>query len=78
MLLELLESPVLTDMASALQVFGKIFRSTEMRPHWIGFLELILLKIFDCYKLSNKVSFLIYNYIVVTFCYVFYCSPHAK
>ncbi|KAL5286274.1 CLASP1 family protein [Megaselia abdita] len=56
MLLELLESPVLTDMTSALQVFGKIFRSIEMRPHWLGFLELILLKIFDCYKLSNKSS----------------------
>uniref|UniRef100_T1H3G2 TOG domain-containing protein n=1 Tax=Megaselia scalaris TaxID=36166 RepID=T1H3G2_MEGSC len=55
MLLELLESQILSNMTSALQVFGRIFRSNEMRPHWLGFLELILLKIFDCYKLSNKV-----------------------
>ncbi|XP_055919459.1 CLIP-associating protein isoform X2 [Eupeodes corollae] len=56
MLLSLLESPTPEVMTSALQVLGKIVRSAEMKPFWSNFLELILLKIINCYQNSKEAS----------------------
>lgn len=56
MLLSLLESPTPEVMTSALQVLGKIVRSAEMKPYWSNFLELILLKIINCYQNSKEAS----------------------
>ncbi|XP_055379522.1 CLIP-associating protein isoform X11 [Condylostylus longicornis] len=53
MLLSLLESPNSDIMIAALRVLAKILRSEKMKPYWNNFLELILLKIIDCYK-QNK------------------------
>lgn len=46
-------------MIAALDTLGKIIRSSEMRTCWINFLELILLKIIDCYRVSKEVILII-------------------
>ncbi|XP_037906162.1 CLIP-associating protein isoform X11 [Hermetia illucens] len=56
MLLSLLESPVPEVLISSLHVLGRILRSEKMKPYWSNFLELILLKIIDCYKNSKEAS----------------------
>lgn len=54
-LLNLLESSNQEIMIAALQVLSRIVRSVEMKLHWSNFLELILLKIIDCYRASKEV-----------------------
>lgn len=39
-----------------LKVLTKIMRSEPMKLTWLNFLELLLLKIIDCYKMSKEVS----------------------
>lgn len=56
MLLNLMESQNNTVLVAALHTLGRIVRSTEMKACWSNFLELILLKIIDCYKISKEVS----------------------
>lgn len=56
MLLNLLESQNNTVLIAALHTLGRILRSAEMKSCWSNFLELILLKIIDCYKISKEVS----------------------
>ncbi|XP_065094586.1 CLIP-associating protein isoform X2 [Ochlerotatus camptorhynchus] len=56
MLLNLMESQNFTVLIVALHTLGRIVRSSEMKSCWSNFLELILLKIIDCYKISKEVS----------------------
>ncbi|XP_062552163.1 CLIP-associating protein isoform X8 [Armigeres subalbatus] len=56
MLLNLMESQNFTVLIVALHTLGRIVRSAEMKTCWSNFLELILLKIIDCYKISKEVS----------------------
>lgn len=56
-LLTLLQSSNNEIIIAALQVLGKIMRSESMKPSWRNFLELILLKIIDCYKTGKDVCF---------------------
>lgn len=56
MLLNLMESQNNTVLVAALHTLGRIVRSAEMKSCWCNFLELILLKIIDCYKISKEVS----------------------
>ncbi|XP_055625220.1 CLIP-associating protein isoform X2 [Toxorhynchites rutilus septentrionalis] len=56
MLLNLMESQNNTVLIAALHTLGRIVRSSEMKSCWSNFLELILLKIIDCYKISKEVS----------------------
>ncbi|XP_053689926.1 CLIP-associating protein isoform X2 [Sabethes cyaneus] len=56
MLLNLMESQNNTVLIASLQTLGRIVRSSEMKACWGNFLELILLKIIDCYKISKEVS----------------------
>lgn len=56
MLLNLMESQNNTVLVAALHTLGRIVRSTEIKSCWSNFLELILLKIIDCYKISKEVS----------------------
>lgn len=73
MLLNLMESQNNTVLVAALHTLGRIVRSTEMKSCWSNFLELILLKIIDCYKISKEVrlklnrivTFKISNHLIV-------------
>ncbi|XP_021695281.1 CLIP-associating protein isoform X5 [Aedes aegypti] len=56
MLLNLMESQNFAVLIVALHTLGRIVRSAEMKSCWSNFLELILLKIIDCYKISKEVS----------------------
>ncbi|XP_058466866.1 CLIP-associating protein isoform X3 [Malaya genurostris] len=56
MLLNLMESQNNTVLIASLHTLGRIVRSSEMKSCWSNFLELILLKIIDCYKISKEVS----------------------
>ncbi|XP_053677219.1 CLIP-associating protein [Anopheles nili] len=56
MLLHLMESQNNDVLIASLDTLGRIVRSTEMKACWSNFLELILLKIIDCYKISKEVS----------------------
>uniref|UniRef100_W4VRQ5 Putative microtubule associated-protein orbit n=1 Tax=Corethrella appendiculata TaxID=1370023 RepID=W4VRQ5_9DIPT len=56
MLLSLMESPTTSVVIVTLHTLGKVVRSGEMKTCWSNFLELILLKIIDCYKISKEVS----------------------
>lgn len=56
MLLKLMESPNPIVMIAALKTLSKIIRSSQMKSCWIKFLELILIKIIDSYKLGKEVS----------------------
>lgn len=55
-LLKMIESQNKAVIIAALQTLSKIIRSKPMRPCWINFLELILLKIIDSYKSGKEVS----------------------
>lgn len=69
MLLKLMESQNPIVMIAALKTLSKIIRSPQMKSCWIKFLELILLKIIDSYKLGKEVTreidFIITNIAVV-------------
>ncbi|XP_055592281.1 CLIP-associating protein isoform X5 [Uranotaenia lowii] len=56
MLLNLMESQNNAVLIAALHTLGRIVRSSQMKTCWGNFLELILLKIIDCYKISKEVS----------------------
>ncbi|XP_058120591.1 CLIP-associating protein [Anopheles ziemanni] len=56
MLLHLMESQNNDVLIASLHTLGRIVRSAEMKTCWSNFLELILLKIIDCYKISKEVS----------------------
>lgn len=56
MLLTLVDSSNNDIIIAALHVLARIMRSMNMQPCWRNFLELILLKIIDCYKTSKEVS----------------------
>ncbi|XP_020815964.1 CLIP-associating protein [Drosophila serrata] len=54
MLLNILEAESTDVVISGLHVLSKIMRSTKMRHNWMHFLELILLKIIQCYQHSKE------------------------
>ncbi|XP_017477631.1 PREDICTED: CLIP-associating protein [Rhagoletis zephyria] len=56
MLLGLLESQTADVMIAVISVLGKIVRSTKMKDTWINFLELILLRIINCYPHSKETA----------------------
>lgn len=55
-LLALLDSEQTEIIITGLHTMSKILCSNKMKPSWIYFLELILLKIIDCYKAHKDVS----------------------
>lgn len=55
MLHTLLQSQNNDVIIAALRALAKVMRSPQMKPSWTNFLELILLKIIDCYKTSKEV-----------------------
>ncbi|KAM8709603.1 hypothetical protein ACLKA7_016417 [Drosophila subpalustris] len=54
MLLNMLEAEHTDVLIAGLQVLRKIVRSEKMRHNWLNFLELILLKIINCYQHSKE------------------------
>ncbi|KAH8302867.1 hypothetical protein KR044_011386 [Drosophila immigrans] len=54
MLLNMLEAEHTDVLIAGLQVLRKIVRSEQMRHNWLNFLELILLKIINCYQHSKE------------------------
>ncbi|XP_067612657.1 CLIP-associating protein [Eurosta solidaginis] len=56
MLLGLLDSQTTEVMIAVISVLGKIVRSTKMKDTWINFLELILLRIINCYQHSKETA----------------------
>lgn len=56
MLLNLLDSTNYIIICEALHLLARILRSTQMKEKWLNFVELILLKIIDCYPKSKEVS----------------------
>ncbi|EDV96899.1 CLIP-associating protein [Drosophila grimshawi] len=54
MLLHMLEAEHTDVLISGLHVLSKIVRSDKMRHNWLNFLELILLKIMNCYQHSKE------------------------
>uniref|UniRef100_A0A6B2EFM1 Putative microtubule associated-protein orbit n=1 Tax=Phlebotomus kandelakii TaxID=1109342 RepID=A0A6B2EFM1_9DIPT len=61
MLLNLLQSSNVIILKSAIRALCKVVKSEEMKPCWIQFLELILLKIIDSYRTCREVVALIEN-----------------
>uniref|UniRef100_A0A1L8E5Z7 Putative microtubule associated-protein orbit n=2 Tax=Nyssomyia neivai TaxID=330878 RepID=A0A1L8E5Z7_9DIPT len=59
MLLNLLQSSDVIIIKSAIRALCKVVRSEAMKPCWIQFLELILLKIIDSYRMNREVVTLI-------------------
>lgn len=55
-LLILVNSPQNEVVIAVLKILTKIMRSDAMKTTWLNFLELLLLKIIDCYKMSKEVS----------------------
>lgn len=55
-LLVLVNSPQHEVVIAVIKVLAKIMRSEAMKQTWLNFLELLLLKIIDCYKISKEVS----------------------
>lgn len=53
MILSLLDSTQIDVVNAALHLISRIIRSEKMEQSWTGFLELIVLKIIDCYKLKK-------------------------
>ncbi|EDW18234.1 CLIP-associating protein [Drosophila mojavensis] len=54
MLLHMLEAEHTDVIIAGLHVLSKIVRSDKMRHNWLNFLELILLKIMNCYQHSKE------------------------
>lgn len=55
-LLILVDSKQHEVVIAVIKVLTKIMRSEPMKLTWLNFLELLLLKIIDCYKMSKEVS----------------------
>lgn len=55
MLLNMLDANSNEVVIEALHVLSKILRRTQMKPNWINFVELILLKIINCYPKSKEI-----------------------
>lgn len=55
-LLALLDSQQTEIIMAVIHTLSKILRSDRMKSSWSNFLELILLKIIDCYKTHKDVS----------------------
>lgn len=55
-LLALLDSQQPDIILAVIHTLSKILRSDPMKGSWSNFLELILLKIIDCYKAHKDVS----------------------
>lgn len=64
-LLALLDSEQTEIVITVLHTLSKILCSNNMKPSWINFLELILLKIIDCYKAHKDVSISRYDGFVI-------------
>lgn len=56
LLLALLDSQQTDIVLAVIHTLSKILRSERMKSSWCNFLELILLKIIDCYKTHKDVS----------------------
>uniref|UniRef100_A0A1A9WCV8 TOG domain-containing protein n=1 Tax=Glossina brevipalpis TaxID=37001 RepID=A0A1A9WCV8_9MUSC len=54
MLLNMLDASSNDVVIEALIVLSKILRRSQMKPNWINFVELILLKIINCYSKSKE------------------------
>lgn len=54
-LLGLLDSQQASVATAVLHTLSKIICSQKMRQNWVNFLELILLKIIDCYRTHKDV-----------------------
>lgn len=54
-LLILVDSPQHEVVIAVIKVLAKIMRSEPMKTTWMNFLELLLLKIIDCYKMGKEV-----------------------
>ncbi|XP_013115418.1 CLIP-associating protein [Stomoxys calcitrans] len=54
MLLNMLDASTNEVVVEALHVLSKILRRVQMKPNWINFVELILLKIINCYPKSKE------------------------
>lgn len=57
LLLGLLDSQQTDIIAAVIHTLSKILRSDKMKSSWSNFLELILLKILDCYKAHKDVCY---------------------
>lgn len=55
LLLALLDSQQTDIVLAVIHTLSKILRSDRMKSSWCNFLELILLKIIDCYKTHKDV-----------------------
>ncbi|KAG4077272.1 hypothetical protein HA402_009901 [Bradysia odoriphaga] len=55
-LLILVDSPQHKIVIAVIKVLAKIMRSEPMKLTWLNFLEMLLLKIIDCYKMSKETS----------------------
>lgn len=56
LLLGLLDSQNIEIITAVIHTLSKILRSERMKSSWCNFLELILLKILDCYKTHKDVN----------------------
>lgn len=55
-LLTFLQSANVEVIVAALKVLQRVMQSAEMKEYWVKFLELILIKVIDCYKNGKEVS----------------------
>lgn len=55
LLLALLDSQQTDIVLAVIHTLSKVLRSDQMKSSWSNFLELILLKIIDCYKTHKDV-----------------------
>lgn len=55
MLLNMLDATSNEVVVEALHVLSKILRRVQMKPNWINFVELILLKIINCYPKTKEI-----------------------
>lgn len=60
LLLALLDSQHPDIVLAVVHTLSKIIRSERMKSSWCNFLELILLKIIDCYKIHKDVRIFLY------------------
>lgn len=54
-LLTFLQSANVEVIVAALKVLQRVMQSAEMKEYWVKFLELILIKVIDCYKNGKEV-----------------------
>lgn len=52
----LMQSTNVEIIIASLNVIQRVIQSPEMKDNWTKFLELIVLKIIDCYKFSKEVN----------------------